>query len=162
MASQHSLLTKMQGQELDPRDPHLHCHHVHVRRGPNGLITFASDRDAGSGIGSQRSSLTLPPSAREGIPMASQHSLLTGMQGQELDPRHLHLHCHHVHVRRGPNGLITFASVYFLVCVCVGGFLDFILTILLLLTPPPNSGHFGLFMLIKQRGCVFTHSLLVS
>ena len=59
------LLTEMQGQELDPRHLHLHCHRVHVRRGPNGLATFASDEDAGSGVGSQRSSLTLPPCACE-------------------------------------------------------------------------------------------------
>ena len=156
------LLTEMQGQELDPRHLHLHCHRVHEKgsKWPRNIRFWRRCR-VRNWI-PDIFTYTATECMWEGVPMASQHSLLTGMQGQELDPRHLHLHCHHVHVRRGPNGLITFASVYFLVCVCVGGFLDFILTILLLLTPPPNSGHFGLFMLIKQRGCVFTHSLLVS
>ena len=188
------LLTEMQGQELDPRHLHLHCHRVHEKgsKWPRNIRFWRRCR-VRSWI-PEILTYIATMCMWEGVPMASLHSLLTGMQGQELDPRDLHLHCHQVHekgsqwprnirfwqgcrVRNWIPDIFTYTAtmcmwegvpmaslhslLFIFLCVCVGGFLDFILTILLLLTPPPNSGHFGLFMLIKQRGCVITHPLLV-
>ena len=103
------LLTEMQGQELDPRHLHLHCHRVHVRRGPNGLATFASDEDAGSGVGSQRSSLTLPPCACEkGSQWPHYIRFWQGCRVRNWIPE-IFTYTATKCTRRDPNGLATFA-----------------------------------------------------